>query len=86
MVGEKCPHGVYIVDFSGGGPDLNFYKPGEGVGCGLSAVDKDRGLRKDQPAFVQEMLRGEFATSLGFQNAVNFLREKIGVHTQPCTV
>ena len=62
------------------------FKPGEGVGCGLSAVDKDRGLRKDQPAFVQEMLRGEFATSQGFQNAVNFLREKIGVHTQPCTV
>ena len=49
-------------------------------------MDKDRGLRKDQPAFVQEILRGEFATSLGFQNAVNFLREKIGVHTQPCTL
>jgi hypothetical protein len=27
-VGEQHPQGVNIVDFGGGGPDLNFFKPG----------------------------------------------------------
>jgi hypothetical protein len=36
-VGEQHPQGVNIVDFGGGGPDLNFFKPGPGGGfvvCG----------------------------------------------------
>jgi len=76
-VGEQHPQGVYIVDFGGGGPNSPF-EPGSGGG--LSSVDKGRSLRKRQPAFVNEMMRGEFATSDAFRSLVKFLRENITAH------
>ena len=74
--GDQYPQGVYVVDFGGGGPDLHFFKPSEG----LSSIDKDRSLRLGQPLFVGEMLRGEYGSSEAFKGVVSFLREKIGAH------
>ena len=74
--GEQYPQGVYVVDFGGGGPDLNFFKKGEG----LSSIGKDRSLRLGQPVFVGEMLRREYASSEAFQGTVSFLRDKISAH------
>ena len=74
--GDRYPQGVYVVDFGGGGPDLHFFKRGEG----LSSIDKDRSLRLGQPLFVGEMVRREYESSEAFKGTVSFLREKIGAH------
>ena len=66
--GDRYPEGVYVVDFGGGGPDLHFFKRGEG----LTSIDKDRSLRLGQPLFVSEMVRGEYGSSEAFSARCRF--------------
>lgn len=79
---NEYPHGVYVVDFGGGGPDLQFYKPGQGC----ASVKKSRFMLNKQESFVTEMIKKRYDNEI-FLQIVAFLSEEISkhAHERDCT-
>lgn len=76
---KPMPSGIYVADFGGGGPDLQFFK---GDTNELKEVRKDRSLRGGQEDFVQEMRQGKFKESTPYQSIAEFFQSAIKEHSE----
>lgn len=77
---RQYPHGVYIADFGGGGPDLQYFDGNPKGVC--TGVNTKRCLVDKQNDFVADMISRKYDSNAFFNDLVRFFAHEISKHAK----